>query len=253
VDSSIGTIVLVPGMMSHSGWFHELTRQLIELRMDVVGADRRGSGLNWCRRGDAPSREILVSDLSRIVTEEHRGAPVYLIGWCWGALSTINAALDLGDILSGVVLLAPGLFPSEQIRHSARKAATGLPEADLDLPVLQSPVSEEMFSNRPSIRDFIHNDDLAQRTFTPRFFRISREMSLIAATRLSQLTQPLLVLLAENDATVDNERTLMALQTLHRTDVTTAVLPCNHGMHFELPDEIVKHISCWLNIHPQPA
>jgi alpha-beta hydrolase superfamily lysophospholipase len=253
VDSSISTLVLVPGMMSHSGWFGELIRQLTELHMDVIGADRRGSGLNWCHRGDAPSREILVSDLSRIVKQEHRGAPVYLVGWCWGALSTVNAALDLGDMLAGVVLLAPGLFPSEQIRHSAQNAATKLSEVDSDLPVLPSPVSEEMFSDRPSIREFIHNDELTQRSFTPRFFRISREMSLIAATRLSQLIQPLLVLLAANDATVDNERTLMALQTLNRTEVTTAVLPCNHGMHFELPHEIVEHISRWLNAQPSPA
>jgi alpha-beta hydrolase superfamily lysophospholipase len=253
VGSAIGTVVLVPGMMSHSGWSTELTHLVTELHLDVIGADRRGSGLNDWNRGDAPSREILVSDCRKIIEQERCDAPVYLMGWCWGALVVVNTALELGDALSGVVLLAPGLFPSEQIKRAAQHELTTLQNPDSNRPVLRSPISEEMFSDRSAVRDFIRNDVFAQRTFTPRFFRVSAQMSLIAAARLPQLTQPLLVLLAANDVVVDNGKTRMALQHLHRTDVTIAVLPCNHAMQFEVPDQIVSHISQWLNEQRRPS
>ena len=59
---SAGTFVLVNGMMSHSGWFRQLARHLTELQLNVVGAGRRGSGMNQSDRGDAPSRQMLLSD-----------------------------------------------------------------------------------------------------------------------------------------------------------------------------------------------
>src|SRR5437660_223052 len=119
--STAGSMILVNGMMSHSGWFRDLAHLLTGCQLDVVGADRRGSGLNECDRGDAPSRQILVSDLCRIIEREDRGIPIYVVGWCWGALLVVNLALELGRSLSGVVLLAPGLFPSPQIKRAAQE------------------------------------------------------------------------------------------------------------------------------------
>jgi acylglycerol lipase len=247
--SAVGTIVLVNGMMSHSGWFRNLALPLTSLRLDVVGADRRGSGLNERDRGDAPSRQMLVSDLQRIIERENRGVPIYVVGWCWGALPAVNLALELGQQLSGLVLLAPGLFPSQQIKRAAQAYLIASKYTDTHSPLLRIPLTEEMFSNRADVRDFIRNDCLAQRTFTARFFRIASEMSLIATARLPQLTEPLLLLLAANDETVDNEQTLRAVQGLRRTAVTIAMLACHHGMQFEIPQEIVAHISQWLDQH----
>ena len=244
--STVGTMVLVNGMMSHSGWFRELAHLLTGLQLHVVGADRRGSGVNECDRGDAVSRQILISDLRRIIEREDRGSPIYILGWCWGALLAVNLALELGQKLSGLLLLAPGLYPSQQVRRAALEQRILSRDADEHSAVLHAPLSKEMFSKSANVRDFIQNDCLAQRMFTPRFFRIAGEMSLIATARLPQLTQPLLLLLAANDEAVDNEQTLKAVQRLRRTTVTSATLVCQHGMQFEAPQEIVSQISRWL-------
>jgi acylglycerol lipase len=241
-----GTVVLVNGMMSHSGWFRELAQGLTVLHLDVVGADRRGSGLNEAGRGGVPSRQMLVSDFCRIIESEDGSVPFYLVGWCWGALPAVNVALELGDKLSGLVLLAPGMFPSPPIRRIVQEELAASQGTDPDYPALRSPLTAEMFSNREDIREFIRNDELAQRLFTPRLFRITGEMSLIAAARLSQLKQRLLLLLAADDETADNEQTLKAVQRLPKAAVTIATLRCHHGMQFEMPQEIVKHISQWL-------
>jgi pimeloyl-ACP methyl ester carboxylesterase len=103
-----------------------------------------------------------------------------------------------------------------------------------------------MFSDRPSIQHFIHSDALAQLRFTPRFFHISSVMSLIATTRLSQLTKPVLVLLAEKDVTADNHATNNALARMRSGLLTKTTLNCHHGMQFEAPEQIVANIASWL-------
>jgi len=241
-----GTFVLINGMMSHSGWFRQLAHRLTELQLKVVGADRRGSGMNRRDRGDAPSRQILISDLRRIIGSERLSGPIYLAGWCWGALPAVVLALELGQELSGLVLLAPGLFPSLKIKCAAQKELAAGQDAEIHSAVLLSPLTAEMFSDRIDVREFILSDSLAQHLFTPRFFRISVEMSLIATARLKQLTQPLLLLMAAKDQTTDNERTMRAFHQLPKTVVSAATLDCHHGMQFEAPEGLVWHVSQWL-------
>lgn len=246
-ENPLATFVIANGMMSHSLWFRELAQRLVEFRLHVVGADRRGSGLNSGRRGDAPSRPALLDDLRRILDQERNGAPVYLAGWCWGALLTVNAALEVPDRISGLVLLAPGIFPSRNVIHAAGRASIGSLHEHPDVACLQSPVSEAMFSDLQRIRTFIAEDDLAQRTFTPRFFRISREMSLIAAARLSQLSMPVLLLLASDDETVDNRQTSQAFCRV--PDVTMMTAQCHHAMQLEIPQDIAVQVARWITTH----
>lgn len=246
-----GTIILVNGMMSHSGWFLELAYLLSGLQLDVVAADRRGTGLNQSRRGDAPTRDLLVSDLRGIIEREDRGLPIFLVGWSWGAVPVVLTAHELGRKLAGLVFLAPGLFPSAEIKQRVRREIIACRGFEPDFPCLQSPLTPEMFSDRENVLNFVRDDELAQRVFTPRFFRIAGEMSIAAHSCLSQLTQPVLLLLAAKDETADNQQTLEAFQRLPQALVTTATLNCRHGMQFEAPHEIVARILHWLQCESQ--
>lgn len=241
------TLVLVSGAMSHSGWFRALAGMLSAAQINVVGADRRGSGLNDEDRGDARSRHLLVSDLLRIIDHEDCGAPVYLAGWCWGAVLAVNAALQFGSALKGLVLLAPGLFPSEEIKDRMRSNVAALQQhTGSESPLIASPLTEEMFTDIPTFQEFIRSDDRAVRTFTPRFLSISQTMLLIATARLTQLKLPVLLLLAAHDQTVDNELTLEKFQHLRGAKVTWATLPYNHGLQLEAPQEIARNITEWV-------
>jgi acylglycerol lipase len=251
LGSAEGTVILVNGMMSHSGWFLELAYLLTGLRLDVVGAERRGTGMNEKNRGDAPSCQALVSDLRSIIETEDRGLPIYLVGWSWGAVPVVHAALELGRKLAGLMFLAPGLFPSAEVKCAMREEMTAGRDCEPYFPGLRSPLTPEMFSDRENICNFIRNDDLTQRTFTPRFFRIAGEMSFIANTRLSQLTQPVLLLMAAKDATADNQQTLKAFHRLPQALVASETLNCHHAMQFETPHEIVARILRWLQCESQ--
>lgn len=242
----VATLVLVNGMMSHSGWFRELATLLAALQINVVGADRRGSGLNQRDRGDVPSREILLSDLLRTIDQEAKGDAVYLAGWCWGAVLAVNAALEFGSKFKGLVLLAPGLFPSAPIKRAIQDNIEALQHATSPPRLLPSPMKDEMFTDIPEFRELVDRDVLAVREFTPRFIQVSRQMQLIAVARLAQLTHPVLLLLAARDQAVDNKTTLARFQKLRRAAVTSATLPCNHAMQFEAPQEIANNIGSWL-------
>jgi len=211
-----------------------------------VGADRRGTGLNEGNRGDAPSREILISDLQGIIENEDRGLPIFLAGWSWGAVPVVIAAHQLGRKLAGLIFLAPGLFPSAAIKQAVRREIIACRGFEPDFACLQSPLTPEMFSDREKVLNFIREDALTQRVFTPRFFRIAGEMSIAAHASLPELSQPVLLLLAERDETADNLQTLEAFQRLPKALLTTASLNCRHGMQFEHPHEIVSRILQWL-------
>jgi len=247
-----GTIILVNGMMSHSGWFLELAELLSGLGLNVIGADRRGTGMNQISRGDAPSGPALVSDLFQLVEIEAAGLPAYLVGWSWGAIPAVHAALELGTQLSGLVLLAPGLFPAAEVRRVVAQEYAARGDMPDDFPGLPSPLTPEMFSGREDVREFIRHDSLTQRAFTPRFFRISGEMSFSANLRLPQLRLPVLLLLASQDQTADNQRTLKAIQRLDSSLATIATLECQHAMQFEAPGQITNHIELWMRRCAQP-
>jgi alpha-beta hydrolase superfamily lysophospholipase len=242
----IASLFLANGMMSHSGWFEELASALSESRINVIGADRRGSGLNETDRGNAPSRHVLLSDFRNVIEHEDCGVPVYVAGWCWGAVLAVNAALEFGHKFSGLVLLAPGLFPSEQINHAVQSQFIPRQDSGTAPSLIQTPITEEMFTDKLEFREFISHDALAVHEVTPQFLRVSQQMQLVAAARLSQLTTPVLLLLAAADQAVNNEKTRKAFQRLPSRAVSFATLACNHGMQFEAPQEVAGHITDWL-------
>lgn len=243
---AVANVLLLNGMMSHSGWFRDLARPLTDLNLNVVGADRRGSGLNKAARGDAPSRQLLISDLLRIARNEDHQLPTIVIGWCWGAILAINFALQPESGVKGLAMLAPGMFPSMQVKSFVKTELRGAMKSEWDSAILPSPLTPEMFSARPSIQSFIRRDPLAQSRFSRRFFEISNAMSLIATARLSQFRQPILTLLAERDVTADNAQMSKALSRVRTGLLTQATLNCNHGMQFEVPQQVVGHIASWL-------
>jgi alpha-beta hydrolase superfamily lysophospholipase len=246
---AVAALFLLNGMMSHSGWFADLAFILSQSRIKVVGADRRGSGLNALDRGNAPSRKVLLSDFRQLVEQEDSGVPMYLVGWCWGAVLAVNAALGFGSKFRGMILLAPGLFPSEQINRAVQDEVRRMQDTSNASGLLRSPITDDMFTPVRELQEFIAHDQLALRAITPQFLRVSQQMQLVATTRLAHLINPVLLLLAANDQAVDNERTLTAFQRLPAGALTWATLACNHGMQFEAPQEIAWHITKWMNLH----
>jgi alpha-beta hydrolase superfamily lysophospholipase len=231
------TIVLLNGVMSHSEWFDPLAGLLSERGFKVVGADRRGTGTNTKDRGDAPSAKALVDDVRAIIERERApGAPVHLLGWCWGGVLAINVAFEAKGELASLMLVAPGLFSTEALK-------TKMAEQDPNAAFFESPIEEEMFTTGPALEHFIRRDERRTQQISARFHQIMQKMGMSAQIRLPKLELPILLLLAEHDRATDNAATLRAFERLAKERLTIETLKSAHGMQFEVAGALADAIA----------
>lgn len=240
-----GSVVLLNGIMSHSAWFFPLVDPLVGAGLSVVGADRRGSGLNDVARGDAPSAQTLVDDALAIIAHAvPPGRPLWLVGWCWGSVLGLNLVRPLGERLTGFVMVAPGLFPGPKVTAAAQahEAAAALTGAADDAPVIETPIAETMFTTGPHLEAFIRTDERRLMTITPRFRAHMSKLAMGAMMRVRKLDLPLLVLLAEGDEATDNDAVKRAIARLdpHQLEVHSTV--SGHAMQFDAPTFVTDRI-----------
>lgn len=243
-----GTLLLSTGVMSHAGWWTPIAPRLVEAGLTVVGADRRGSGLNPIGRGDVPSAQVLVDDLA-LVARHYAGPPLFVAGWCWGAVLSLAALHACGDV-AGVVLLAPGLFPTSLIKERARALEADAPTTPEDAPLLRSPITDELFTASAGL-DFIASDPLALRAYSPRFRAAMQKLGFSAGARISRLTVPTLLVLAEADRVTDNTATQKAFAKVPSLEVTQ--LPGAHGLQFDAPEALASRMIQFCEAQLGPA
>jgi alpha-beta hydrolase superfamily lysophospholipase len=241
-------VVLLNGVMSHSGWFGPLAEPLGKRGFKVIGADRRGTGVNMAARGDAPSAETLIEDAIQIIEAERtEDRPLYLVGWCWGAVLAINVASLMEDELAGLALLAPGLHPTEALKSRMEAQQKSLAARADGEASLASPITEEMFTQGPYLENFILKDDLRLTAFTSRFHRIMSRMGMSAALRLRRLKLPILLVLADEDLATENQETVRTFERIESTRARIAWCKGAHGLQFDAAEELLNHLVSWMD------
>ena len=242
-------VLLLNGMMSHSGWFFPILERLGGAGFKMVGADRRGSGPNREGLGDTPSARILLDDVVRILDAESVGAKnVFVLGWCWGAVLAVNLAADFPRRFRGLILAAPGLFPTAGVSEAMAAELEGARACPEDEPVLASPIADEMFTSGKHLAGFIKNDTARVTHFTRRFQRAMVQLGLRARSKLSRLELPVSLLLGEWDRATDNAATVAAFERM-ASPPEIHTLPGAHGIHFDASEEFAQHIIDFVTRH----
>ncbi len=242
------TLVLLNGIMSHSGWFFPLVDPLIEAGYAVIGADRRGSGLNEEARGDAPSAKAIIDDALSII--DHTvpiGHTMVIVGWCWGSVLALNLVRPLGERLGGLMLVAPGLFPTPRVVEASLASQAAADGAALDEAVIKTPISETMFTKGPYLDAFVRPDPLKLLRLTPRFLQQTKKLGMGAVMALPKLSLPTLVLLADNDEATDNDDADAGMAKASRAAVTRRTAPGAHGMQFDSPDVVTGELVAFMD------
>ena len=235
-DEPKGAIVLFNGIMSHSGWFGPVVAPLLASGYALVGADRRGSGLNEQARGDAPSAKHIVQDALGIIEDAVPGdQPLLLAGWCWGSILALNLLRPLGDRTTALALLTPGLFPTQAVVDAATEGKKAHADAPDDAAVVPVPIADEMFTHGPSLDSFVRVDPLKLGATTPRFLGNTKKLGMGAHMALRKLPVPTLVVMAEGDEATDNADVQKAIAKL---DVTATTIPGAHGLQFDAPEAL---------------
>ena len=247
-------LLYLHGIESHGGWFLPAARDLAERGCTTCLLDRRGSGLNrggppnhdGDRDGDAESADVLLEDVRRFRAHEGLDS-VVLVGLSWGGKLAVAAALDEPRGVRALVLVTPGLVPRvdlslrDKVRALASLAGGGHARIEL-------PIAAEMFTRTPRWLSFIEHDPDRLKTVTARFLLATRSIDRRLRDDGATLNVPVLLLLAEHDRIVDNERTLELLERLCRAGLRVERYEgSTHSIPFDDTQRLVDDVSGFLD------
>ncbi len=229
-------VVVLHGIISHSGWYDTSCHALAELGFDLHALDRRGSGLNGDSPGDVDSPQRWIDDVVGYLDGlRASGRPIFLLGISWGGKLAPAVARARPDLLAGMGLLCPGIYANQQpglVQRSALRLSDwlGLNRSTVRIP-LQEP---ELFTDAPQWQAYIRQDPLTLRRITLRFARADLQLTMQTRSSAAFLHLPTLLVLAGRDRIVDNARTRRFFAKLAAADKTMLEYSCAaHTLEFE--------------------
>ena len=245
-------VVVLHGVQSHGGWYHNLGRTLADGGYEVHFPDRRGSGANRVDRGHTPSTGRLLSDVAEFLASlktREPSSPRALVGISWGGkLAVINAGRR-PDLVDALALICPGLQPRVGVSRGERwRIALAYflnPRKTFPIP-LSDPA---LFTASHAGQEFIANDPLGLRAATARLLAASAMIDRIVKRIPPRVHQPSLLMLAGQDRIIDNDRTEGYFQRLASTRRRTIRYPeGHHTLEFDPdPSRYALDLVAWLD------
>jgi alpha-beta hydrolase superfamily lysophospholipase len=247
-----GRVVALHGIQSHGGWYVHSCGRLAEAGYTVSFLDRRGSGLNEERRGDAPSFRRLLDDIAEFLSMERQktpGLPLFLVAISWGGKLAVALQRRHPGLADGLALLCPGLSarvkPSRRQRLAILWARLVAPSRLFPIP-LDDP---ELFTATPRWQQFIRDDPLSLRRATARLLLESARLDGYLYFVPRHVRLPVLLLLAGQDRIIDNARTRAFVERFASTDRQVIEYgEAHHTLEFEPEaDRHVNDLLAWLD------
>jgi len=249
--------VLHHGIASHMGWYHGLAAALADAGVTTWIADRRGCGRSAGPRGHMSSWRVGVDDVVRVAGQAaaaHPGRPLHAVGVSLGAAFTLAASIARPDLFRSQALLTPGLASSIRVpwRRRVRLAgqSSAFPRTTLDVPI-----APDQFTDDPAWQASIRDDPLRTRRVTARFLMGALLLQRHVRRRGATLRLPLLALLAERDAIIDNDLVVAALTHSGSCAVRVEVFEgATHVLSAAIPRaELVARIVDWFRGEVPPV
>lgn len=251
-----GTVVVLHGIQSHSGWYEYSCGKLSSAGYQVYFFDRRGSGLNDFERGHVSHWQRLVQDVVQMLTQiryrrqqSDLSGPVILQAMSWGAKLAVVVAALRPDLVDGLALLYPGIkasikpsaFQKVQLKLAeqlgVKKKCVAIPLNDLAL-----------FTGEVTYQEFIRTDPLALKEVTVSFLLANRELDRLADEAAEQIDCPVFCQLAGQDQIIDNLATEAYFNRIATNEKILMQYPdARHTLEFEPNrEQIVADYSNWL-------
>ena len=251
-------LVILHGVQSHGGWYHNLGRTLSGLGYEVHFPDRRGSGANRIDRGHTPSTARLLDDVaeySASLKATHPTLPIALAGISWGGKLAVIAAGRRPDLVDALALICPGLHPRVGVSRGERLriALAYFFHRTKTFPI---PLSDPaLFTASHVGQEFIANDPLGLHAATAGLLAASTFIDRLVRRIPPMVHQPALLMLAGRDRIVDNERTLAYFGRLATPRRRVITYPeGHHTLEFDPdPSRYALDLAGWLDEALAPA
>ncbi len=248
VPASAGHVVLLHGIISHSGWYLKTGAALARAGLTVHSLDRRGSGLNRDQRGDVDRYQTWIDDVLRYLDALPESAPVTLLGISWGGLLATAVTRRAAERISGLGLLCPGFFSrkgTSKLQHHAVGLAGGLGLGGSRFPVpLRDPA---LFTASPSWQRYIRDDPFTLRRVTLRLASASAALYADTVATPVAVKTPTLLMLAGQDALIRGDQVKPFVQRYLGNSLTLKEYPqAAHTLEFEDdPSAYLRDLSAW--------
>jgi 2-dehydropantoate 2-reductase len=250
--------LLLHGVESHGGWFEELAPELVKHGYAVFAPDRPGWGNSPGIRGhleDYDQAVAFVEDVTGQIRTQH--PRLHLAGLSWGGKLALYVAVRRPFIARSVSLIAPGLAMRKPFSLRARAQVAGGVLLGTGRNPVRLPMKPQDFTSRPDRRDFIRTDPVRVQVVTASFCLESHKMDRFLEEHIGRLRLPTQMLLAGEDAIVDNgaAEALFEKAGAQRTR-TLRFDGAAHSLVFEAPAECGKALAAWAGegerAHPSP-
>ncbi|MEM9658763.1 MAG: alpha/beta fold hydrolase [Planctomycetota bacterium] len=243
-----GHVVLLHGIISHSGWYLRTGSHLAAAGFHVHALDRRGSGLNLRARGDNDSYLTWLQDVEAYL--EHLGGelPRVLLGVSWGGVLATAVARHASDQVDGLGLLCPGLFSrkgtgawQKRLVRLVRRVGAGSMRVSIPL---RDP---GLFTETSVHQAYIRDDPFTLRKVTLRCAEASADLYSAVIDRPDAWRQPTLLMLAGRDPVIAND---LVRQFVERwTDARASIVEypeAGHTLEFEPdPTSYLERLEGW--------
>lgn len=245
--------VVLHGVQSHAGWYHNLGRRLAEAGFEAFFPDRRGSGSNRKDRGHASSGRRLLNDVTEFLENlrnDGPSRPTALAGISWGGKLAVLAAAKRPDLVDALVLICPGLHPRVGVPLKERLAiALAFFSGRGAKKTFPIPLSDPaLFTDQEEGQRFIATDPLGLRVATAGLLASSVMIDRAVASVARKVRQPALLMLAGHDRIVDNPRTRQYFDRLASPSKSLIEYPDgHHTLEFDPdPNQYALDLAQWL-------
>ena len=257
-----GAVVFIHGIQSHAGWYEHSCTQLALAGYEVYFLDRRGSGMNAEQRGDAPSFRRLLDDIAEFLTALPRTAPrghtvgrlpVFVAGISWGGKLAVALERRHPGLVDGLILLCPGFFA--KVRPTLWQRL-GIFFMRLFRPRKKYPIplsDPELFTASPRWQQFLRDDPLRLHHATARLLIESVRLDGYLRFSAKYVHVPVLLLLAEHDRIIRNDRTRPFVDRFATPDKQVIEYAgAHHTLEFEPdPNGFIGDMRAWLDKHAE--
>jgi acylglycerol lipase len=214
-ENAPARIILIHGIVSHSGWYLRSCQYLADQGLEVHALDRRGSGLSFRGRGDVRDAQQWLDDFDDYTSCLSSTVPTVLLGISWGGklAATLASRRMMGapagtTPLAGVGLICPGIYAYQQVSWAKQclvrtAVAMGLGNRQVTIP-LGDPA---LFTNNPFYKDYIRDDPFTLRRITLRFAVADLTLNRLARASAENIQVPSFLMLSGQERIVDNQRT----------------------------------------------
>ncbi len=245
-------LMIVHGLAEHAGRYQHVVEAFLSEGYVIYGHDHRGFGKSGGARGHWERFEDVLKDMDMVedvARDEYPDLPFGMFAHSMGGTIGVQYLYHYDDF-DAAVLSAPGFGPGPDQNQLLLKL---MPILSLLMPrhAFDRGESEEYrLSHDPAQAAAWDADPLVHPYATPRWANEYLKAAREAKDLLARLTIPILVVMGEEDVTVDT-RLIREAVAAAGPNVTFRTYPgAYHEVHNELPEirePMIRDVVAWMN------